>query len=97
MKNKSVPFFPTNKIDRIINNFKDSDIEGALKDMAGTPVPKPGGGYWDHLKEVSDVLRGLRSHAETLKNVKDPTAQAARRRAVELVDRIETAIQGFGI
>ncbi|PBP99322.1 hypothetical protein CCL17_18510 [Pseudomonas congelans] len=85
------------KIDNILNNFKDSDITGTLKDMAGNPVPKPGGGYWDHLKEMNDTLRGLRSHADTLKGVNEPSAQAARQRAVDTINRIESALNGAGI
>lgn len=71
------------KIDNILNSFKDSDITGTLKDMADDPVPKPGDGYWDHLKEMNDMLRGLRNHAETLNGVSDPVAQAARQRALD--------------
>ncbi|MDG6399927.1 DUF637 domain-containing protein, partial [Pseudomonas quasicaspiana] len=85
------------KIDNILNNFKDSDITGTLKDMAGNPVPKPGGGYWDHLKEMNDTLRGLRNHADTLKGVNEPSAQAARQRAVDTINRIESALNGAGI
>ncbi|WP_197044051.1 polymorphic toxin type 28 domain-containing protein [Pseudomonas viridiflava] len=64
---ESRPKRAVGKIDNILNNFKDSDITGTLKDMAGNPVPKPDGGYWDHLKKMNDTLRGLRNHAETLK------------------------------
>jgi len=86
-----------NKIDNILNNFKDSDITGTLKDMAGDPVPKPDGGYWDHLKEMNDMLRGLRNHAETLDGVSDPVAQAARQRALDTIQRINSALNGAGI
>ncbi|WP_082712627.1 ShlB/FhaC/HecB family hemolysin secretion/activation protein [Pseudomonas agarici] len=86
-----------NKIDNILNNFKSSDIEGALKDMAGEPVPKNDGTYWDHLKEMNDTLRGLRNHAETLKGLGDPAAQAARQQALDAIDRVESAMKGFGI
>jgi len=85
------------KIDKILNNFKDSDITGTLRDMAGNPVPKPSGGYWDHLKEMSDTLRGLRNHAETLKGVSEPAAQFARQRALDTIHRIESALNGAGI
>ncbi|NNB72486.1 hypothetical protein HBO28_28410 [Pseudomonas fluorescens] len=84
-------------MDNILNDFKDSDITGTLKDMAGNPVPKPGGGYWDHLNEMNDTLRGLRNHADTLKGVNEPSAQAARQRAVDTIDRIESALNGAGI
>ncbi|WP_375140061.1 filamentous hemagglutinin N-terminal domain-containing protein [Pseudomonas sp. IPO3778] len=86
-----------NKIDNILNSFKDSDITGTLKDMAGDPVPKPDGGYWDHLKEMNDMLRGLRNHAETLEGVSDPVAQAARQRALDTIQRINSALNGAGI
>lgn len=85
------------KIDNILNSFKDSDITGTLKDMAGNPVPKPGGGYWDHLKEMNDMLRGLRNHAKTLEGVSDPAAQSARQRALDSIHRIESALNGAGI
>jgi len=86
------------KIDNILSKgLKDHDITGMLKDMAGTPVAKPGGGAWDHLKEVNDFLRGLRSHVKTLEGVADPVAQAARQRALGAINRIESAIQGHGI
>jgi filamentous hemagglutinin len=86
-----------NKIDNILNSFKDSDITGTLRDMAGDPVPKPDGGYWDHLKEMNDMLRGLRNHAETLEGVSDPVAQAARQRALNTIQRINSALNGAGI
>jgi len=86
------------KIDNSIKNgLKDHDIAGTLKDMDGNPVPKPGGGYWDHLQEMQNTLRGLRRNAETLKNVNNPEAQAAYRRATDAINKIESAIKGHGI
>ncbi|WP_429540192.1 polymorphic toxin type 28 domain-containing protein [Pseudomonas fluorescens] len=85
------------KINNILNNFKDSDITGTLKDMAGEPVPKGDGTYWDHLKEMDDTLRGLRNHAETLKGISDPVAQGARQRALDTIERVESALRGAGI
>ncbi|GAA5107818.1 hypothetical protein GCM10023211_09330 [Orbus sasakiae] len=87
------------KIDNLVkNSIKDHDIEGALKDMGGNPVPKAdGSGYWNHLKELQDTLNGLRNHANTLKDVNNPTAQAARQKALEAIERIESAIKGYGL
>lgn len=45
--------------------------------MDGNPVLKENGGYWDHMQEMQNTLRGLRNHADTLKNVNNPEAQAA--------------------
>ncbi|EOY5423342.1 polymorphic toxin type 28 domain-containing protein [Cronobacter dublinensis] len=86
------------KIDNSIKNgLKDYDIAGTLKDMDGNPVPKPGGGYWDHLQEMQNILRGLRRNAETLKNVNNPETQTAYRRATDAINKIESAIKGYGI
>ncbi len=88
------------KIDNLIkNSLKDDDITGSLKDMDGNPIPKPDspGQNWNHMKEMQDTLNGLRNHANTLKNVNNPEAQAAYGRATEAINKIESAIKGYGI
>jgi len=88
------------KIDNLIkNSLKDHDITGSLKDMDGNPIPKPDspGQNWNHMKEMQDTLNGLRNHANTLKNVNNPEAQAAYGRATEAINKIESAIKGYGI
>lgn len=86
------------KIDNTIKNaLKDHDITGTLKDMDGNPVPKENGGYWDHMQEMQNTLRGLRNHADTLKNVNNPEAQAAYGRATDAINKLESALKGYGI
>jgi len=88
------------KIDNLIkNSIKDHDITGTLKDMDGNPIIKPdsGGKYWNHMKEMQDTLNGLRNHANTLKNVNNPEAQAAYGRATDAINKLESAIKGHGI
>ncbi|MER5230838.1 VENN motif pre-toxin domain-containing protein [Serratia ureilytica] len=86
------------KIDNTIKNaLKDHDITGILKDMDGNPVPKESGGHWDHMQEMQNTLRGLRNHADTLKNVNNPEAQAAYGRATDAINKIESALKGYGI
>ncbi|EJN16394.1 large exoprotein involved in heme utilization or adhesion [Pseudomonas sp. GM79] len=85
------------KITNTLNNFKDHDIVGTLKDMAGTPVPKEGGGFWNHLQEMSERLTSLRKHSDRLKDVNNAEAQAARQAALDAIKRIEDAIMGAGI
>ncbi|UYA60503.1 Hemolysin [Pectobacterium sp. F1-1] len=88
------------KIDNLINNsIKDHDITGTLKDMDSNPVIKPDGSgkYWNHMKEMNDTLNGLRNHANTLKNVNNPEAQAAYGRATDAINKLESAIKGHGI
>lgn len=65
--------------------------------MVGNPIPKPSGGYWDHVQEMQNTLRGLRKHAATLEGVADPAAQAARQRALDAIAEIEGAIKGAGL
>jgi hypothetical protein len=51
-------------------------------------VPKPDGGCWDLLKEIDDMFKRLRNHAETLEGVSDPVTQAARQRALDTIQGI---------
>jgi Bacterial toxin 28 len=88
-------------IRKIGNNIQDhltpDDISGALRDMMGNPVPKPGGGYYDHLQELTNALQGLRRQADVLQGVNNPAAQAARQRALDAIRQVEDAIKGAGI
>ena len=36
----------------IDNNLQAGDFSGTLRDLQGNPVPKPGGGFWDHRQEM---------------------------------------------
>lgn len=85
------------RISNTLKNFKDHDIVGTLKDMAGTPVPKEGGGFWNHLQEMSERLISLRKHSDKLKDVNNAEAQAARQAALDAIKRIEEATSGVGI
>ena len=78
-------------------HLKPHDFSGTLKDMAGNPVPKPGGGYYDHMQEMNNSLLGLRNHAQRLDGVTDAAAVAGRQRALELIKKIEDSSAGFGI
>ena len=73
------------------------DIAVPVSDMVGNPIPKPSGGYWDHVLELQNTLRGLRNQAATLDGVVDPAAQAARQRALDAIAEIEGAIKGAGL
>jgi len=73
------------------------DISGAVHDMVGNPIPKPGGGTWDHVQDLGNMLRGLRNNAAALSNATDPAAVAARQQALQAIQQIEEAIQGAGL
>ena len=49
------------------------------------------------MQEMQNTLRGLRNHADTLKNVNNPEVKAAYGRATDAINRIESAIKGYGI
>jgi hypothetical protein len=89
------------KIDNTISGHlkpgPKGDISGTVSDMVGNPIPKPSGGYWDHVQEMQNTLRGLRNQAATLERVTDPVAQAARQRALDAIAEIEAAIKGAGL
>ena len=40
-------------LDNVITyNLTEGDFSGTLRDLQGNPVPKPGGGYYDHRTEM---------------------------------------------
>jgi filamentous hemagglutinin len=90
-----------NKINNILTkNFKPGpkgDISGAIHDMVGNPIPKPGGGTYDHVQDLGNMLRGLRNNADALRNATDPAAVAARQQAQQAIQQIEQAIKGAGL
>jgi hypothetical protein len=64
------------------------EISGAIKDLLGKPVPKPGGGFWNHLHELEDAMRSLEKNAKLLAGSNNPLAIAARKNASEHLDLI---------
>ena len=73
------------------------DISGAISDMVGNPIPKPGGGTWDHVQDLGNILRGLENNAAALKNATDPAVVAMRQQAEAAIQQIRQAIQGAGL
>lgn len=61
----------TRSIDGALNSLNDhltdSDITGAMRDIAGDPVKQKGGGQpWDHLQEVEGAVNSLKNTREDL-------------------------------
>ena len=64
--------------------MKESDFSGALRDIKGNPVPKPGGGYWDHLGEMRDTLAGLKKVQNGLEgSLKNPNLNSATKKYLQ--------------
>ena len=55
------------KLDNINSHLTDLDIQGAKRDIANDPVFKLGGGYYQHLKEVTEAKVGLKNLIKTIK------------------------------
>ena len=75
---------------RITNAINDhltpSDLEGAWRDVHGDPVPKPGGGFYNHHGEVQDALASLRSSIGEFRKLLDgPTLSEGDRAAVQVL------------
>ena len=85
------------KIRNIIgNHLKPSDIEGAMRDMLGKPVIIEGKIY-NHLKEVSDALNGLRRRSAQLENETAIQARKAYNEAINTINDIVERIKGIGL
>lgn len=90
----------------IINDhLTDMDFSGTLRDLKGNPVPKPGGGFWNHLQEMKDSYRGLvktrRSLDNSLKNPNlTPSAKLAIEKTLDIINsnikKIEDLFKPFG-
>ena len=55
----------------ILDHLKSDDLKGAWGDLHGKPVPKPGGGFYNHLQEVNDALKALTNSMEEFKRMLD--------------------------
>jgi RHS repeat-associated protein len=55
-------------LDNVVrNNLTRNDFSGTLRDLQGNPVPRPGGGFWDHRTEMVqsyNSLQGVRRGLE---------------------------------
>ena len=74
-----------NRLDNIVNDhLTEQDLSGALRDIQGDPVPRVGGGYYDHLDEVKNSLRGLYAVEKCLQgSLRNPNLDPATRAALE--------------
>ncbi len=59
------------------DHLKPSDLEGAWRDVHGDPVPRPGGGYYNHLGEVLDARDSLVDSANVFKSALNDSRTAA--------------------
>ena len=73
------------QIDRTINDhLTERDIEGLKRDLSGNSVPKPGGGEYQHYKEVTEAADGLRRNIDSLnRSLNNPNLSPAARAQME--------------
>ncbi|MCT6942579.1 MAG: polymorphic toxin type 28 domain-containing protein [Metasolibacillus sp.] len=86
-------------------HLTDKDFSGTLRDLQGNPVPKPGGGYWNHLQEMQDSYKGLVKIRKGLEgSVKNPNLDAETRKVLQdgldkankNIKKIEDLFEPFG-
>jgi hypothetical protein len=92
------------KIDNIIQDHaKPHDFDGVAKELAGERIPKPGGGYWDHVGEMKQSVKDLQKHVRVLENsLKDPSHSPAVRsyiqgaidKGTDMISRMQKALSG---
>ncbi|HEX5753661.1 MAG TPA: polymorphic toxin type 28 domain-containing protein [Archangium sp.] len=92
------------KIDNIIRDHaKPGDFEGVARELAGQKLPKPGGGYWDHRREMLQSIRDLKRHVRALEgSLENPAhspavrsyVQRAMDKARSMISRMEDALSG---
>ncbi|NRS52065.1 hypothetical protein HP401_29010 [Brevibacillus sp. HB2.2] len=87
------------------NHLTDMDFSGTLRDLQGDPVPKPGGGYWNHLQEMKDSYKGLRKIKRGLEgSLQNPNLPQDTRKVLETaldkasvnLKKIEDLFEPFG-
>lgn len=93
-------------LDNIVEgHLTEKDFSGTLRDLQGNPVSKPGGGYWNHLKEMKDSYRGLNKIKKGLEgSLKNPNLNETERKILqEALDKvnsytkkIEDLFSGYG-
>ena len=68
----------------ITNHMKPSDFSGTELDLQGNPVPKPGGGTWNHMNEMNNSYEGLKSVRNTLEgSLKNPNLNPRVRQHIQ--------------
>jgi hypothetical protein len=89
----------------IKNNLKSTDFSGALRDLQGNPVPKPGGGFWDHKTEMVQSYKALQGVQRGLQgSLNNPNLDPAVRtflqdelnKANSYIDMIDDLFRPFG-
>ncbi|WP_430481814.1 T7SS effector LXG polymorphic toxin [Rossellomorea marisflavi] len=93
-------------LDNIVKkHLTDKDFSGTLRDLKGNPVPKPGGGYWNHLQEMKDSYKGLVKIRKGLEgSLKNPNLDASTRKVLQNgldkanknIKKIEDLFEPFG-
>lgn len=79
------------KLDNLNSHLTDLDIQGAKRDLANNPVPKPGGGYYQHLKEVTEAKIGMKNLIKTIKKELDTNPDLTNQEVKDLQNILSQA------
>jgi hypothetical protein len=86
------------RVTNILSNHRnDGHLVVAMEEWFGKLMSNGKGGFWDHGREFSEAVQGLRNAVERLGRAGTPAGKAARQQAIEALQKIEDAIKGAGI
>jgi RHS repeat-associated protein len=73
------------RLNNIINDHLTiSDFSGVKAELQGKPIPKPGGGYWDHITEVKNAETGLKAVQRSLEgSLRNPKLEPQARQELQ--------------
>lgn len=81
------------KLENLSNTVHDhltrDDFSGTAADLQGKPIPKPGGGYWNHEAEMRASYRSIRKITNSLTEMlKNPNLSGHVRTLLENAQRV---------
>ncbi|MFO1494884.1 MAG: RHS repeat-associated core domain-containing protein [Lysobacterales bacterium] len=85
------------------NHAKPHDFEGVSKELGGVQIPRPGGGHYNHVKEMQNSVRALEEALPGIRgSLRNPNLSSAARAELEsayadgqqLLNRMRSALSG---
>ena len=89
----------------ITDHLTEMDYSGVERDFRGNPVPKPGGGFYNHIHEMRDAYIALSKKIRSIdKSLTNPNLEDdvrnqlsdARNRAIYHKNKIENLFNSYG-
>ena len=69
---------------KIHDHITEKDIEGAIRDITGKPIPDGKGGTYQHYKEGDEAINGLKKERDSLvKSINNPNMTPKVEKAIK--------------